>query len=119
MLTNKIASLLLSTPLVYRRGKIVNWFKAREALSPSKSTYVQLKDLPMTEAYRQTFWQMIERDVINEMNHPESTFYLKETVLPQVIRKSEWVLLDLAAAISLITIIWLSYMFLPFLPFFS
>jgi len=64
-------------------------------------------------------WSLIDREVIYELENHCPKYYLHEEGLPKVIEKREWVLLDLAAAISLITIVWLAYMFLPFLPFFG
>ena len=118
MLTQKITSLILATPLAPRRGKVVHWFQAREATSPESGCSVHFKDLPMTEEYRQTFWQLIDRSIIRESDQ-NPQYYLQVNDLEHVLNPSEWMLLDIAAAIFLVTLVWMAYIFLPFLPFFG
>ena len=118
MLTKKVTSLILASPLAQRRGKVVNWFQAREATSPDSSCSVHLKDLPMTEEYRQTFWQLIDRSIISESDQT-SQYFLQVNDLERVLNPREWMLLDIAAAIFLVTLVWMAYIFLPFLPFFG
>ena len=117
-LSTTLTNVLLSTPLAQKRSKVIRWFILKGAVSPKDCITLCLTDLPMQEEYRTTLWGLIDRKVINETIQG-SQYYLNVDSLNLAIRKREWFLLDLAAAITLISAIWLGYLLIPILPFFN